>query len=93
GIIEGKDGFLPFGGLDKQLAKYNESNAIYFKDGALIAKPADTIIIAPTKVASALSSNKTEGNQSQTVEQLKAWYFKASKQERKEFRKWMIDQE
>ncbi|MGC9458459.1 DUF2057 family protein, partial [Vibrio genomosp. F10] len=29
----------------------------------------------------------------QNVDQLKAWYLKASKSEKKEFRRWMIDQE
>ncbi|MCL9774386.1 DUF2057 family protein [Vibrio methylphosphonaticus] len=43
--------------------------------------------------ASAASKEVVASQASDNVGQLQAWYLKASKQERKEFRKWMIDQE
>ncbi|MEZ9838331.1 DUF2057 family protein [Vibrio sp. 10N.261.52.C11] len=41
----------------------------------------------------AATSIKNLSLSSDSVRQLQAWYIKASKKERKEFRKWMIDQE
>nr|WP_258183385.1 DUF2057 domain-containing protein [Vibrio splendidus] len=96
--IERKPGFAPFGGLDSRLVEYNESNAIYFKDGVLLDKPADAVVLVPVATGmvvenEAKTQTKTASTEAQSVEQLKAWYLKASKKERKEFRKWMIDQE
>ncbi|OMO21486.1 hypothetical protein BH581_04440 [Vibrio splendidus] len=97
-IIERKPGFVPFGGLDSRLVEYNESNAIYFKDGVLLDKPADAVVLVPVATGmvvenEAKAQTKTASTEAQSVEQLKAWYLKSSKKERKEFRKWMIDQE
>nr|WP_198597050.1 DUF2057 domain-containing protein [Vibrio splendidus] len=97
-VIERKPGFAPFGGLDSRLVEYNESNAIYFKDGVLLDKPADAVVLVPVATGmvvenEAKAQTKTAPTEAQNVEQLKAWYLKASKKERKEFRKWMIDQE
>ncbi|PTP27590.1 DUF2057 domain-containing protein [Vibrio splendidus] len=97
-VIERKPGFAPFGGLDSRLVEYNESNAIYFKDGVLLDKPADAVVLVPVATGmvvekEAKTQTKTAPTEAQNVEQLKAWYLKASKKERKEFRKWMIDQE
>ncbi|MBB1465452.1 DUF2057 domain-containing protein [Vibrio sp. SG41-7] len=97
-VIERKPGFAPFGGLDSRLVEYNESNAIYFKDGVLLDKPADAVALVPVATGmvvenEAKTQTKTAPTEAQNVEQLKAWYLKASKNERKEFRKWMIDQE
>ncbi|WP_102515946.1 DUF2057 domain-containing protein [Vibrio splendidus] len=97
-VIERKPGFAPFGGLDSRLVEYNESNAIYFKDGVLLDKPADAVVLVPVATGmveenEAKAQTKTASTEAQSVEQLKAWYLKSSKKERKEFRKWMIDQE
>ena len=97
-VIERKPGFVPFGGLDSRLVEYNESNAIYFKDGVLLDKPVEAVVLAPVATGivvekEAKIQTKITPTEAQNVEQLKAWYLKASKKERKEFRKWMIDQE
>ncbi len=97
-VIERKPGFVPFGGLDSRLVEYNESNAIYFKDGVLLDKPAEAVALAPVTTGIVIKNDtkiqkQAKTTESQSVEQLKAWYLKASKKERKEFRKWMIDQE
>ncbi|CAK1767885.1 conserved exported hypothetical protein [Vibrio crassostreae] len=97
-VIERKPGFAPFGGLDSRLVEYNESNAIYFKDGVLLDKPAEAVVLAPVATEMVVEKQakiqtQTAPIEAQSVEQLKAWYLKASKEERKEFRKWMIDQE
>ncbi|CAK2433201.1 conserved exported hypothetical protein [Vibrio crassostreae] len=95
-VIKRKPGFAPLGGLDSRLVEYNESNAIYFKDGVLLDKPADAVVLVPVATGMVVENEaktKTASTEAQSVEQLKAWYLKASKKERKEFRKWMIDQE
>lgn len=97
-VIERKPGFVPFGGLDSRLVEYNESNAIYFKNGVLLDKPAEAVVLAPVTTGIATKNDtkiqqQPKATEAHNVEQLKAWYLKASKQERKEFRKWMIDQE
>ncbi|KGY12795.1 hypothetical protein NM22_08765 [Vibrio tubiashii] len=100
--IKGKSGFLPFSGLDKLLVQHNENQGIFFKNGQLIDKPveAQAIAVAATTTAAVTSTSiKVEKTaqakpvSSSNVDQLKAWYLKSSKEERKAFRRWMIDQE
>ncbi|MEF1289381.1 YccT family protein [Vibrio sp. M260118] len=101
-MIEGKTGFLPFSGLEKRVAEHNAKRGIYFSNGQLVDKPveAQAIAVAATTTAAVTStSSKVEKASpakpvaSSNVDQLKAWYLKSSKEERKAFRRWMIDQE
>jgi uncharacterized protein YccT (UPF0319 family) len=101
-VLEGKSGLFPYLGMLSLVEQHNEQRGIYFDNGQLIDKPveAQAIAVAATTTAAVTStSNKVEKTSpakpvvSNNVEQLKAWYLKASKQERKEFRRWMIDQE
>lgn len=97
-VIERKPGFAPFGGLESRLAEHNASKAVYFKDGVLLDKPAEAVVLAPVVTGTVVEKEaqiqtQAASTEAQNVEQLKAWYLKASKKERKEFRKWMIDQE
>ncbi|MEZ8077010.1 DUF2057 family protein [Vibrio sp. FF112] len=96
-VIERKPGFAPFGGLESRLAEHNASKAVYFKDGVLLDKPEAVVLASVVGNTTAQTSGKAQKPvklaETQNVEQLQAWYIKASKQERKEFRKWMIDQE
>ncbi|MGF1696116.1 DUF2057 domain-containing protein [Vibrio lamellibrachiae] len=67
---------------------------------------ATTVAVASTSTTDAVKSDKQMAKETtpaaqpqlaiedtQNLDQLKAWYLKASKSERKEFRRWMIDQE
>ncbi|MEL7291791.1 MAG: DUF2057 family protein [Pseudomonadota bacterium] len=100
-VIKGKSGFLPFSGLEKRVAEHNAKQGIYFNDGKLVDKPveAKAIAVATTTAAVASTSSKVEKTSptkpvvSSNIDQLKAWYLKSSKEERKAFRRWMIDQE
>lgn len=101
-LLPSNGGLFPYLAMDKLVAGYNQSRGIYFDNGQLIDKPveAQAIAVAATTTAAVTStSNKVEKTSpakpvvSNNVEQLKAWYLKSSKQERKEFRRWMIDQE
>ena len=101
-VLKGKKGVLPYFGLGELVEKHNQQRGVYFNDGQLIDKPVEAQalgVAATTTAAVASTSSKVEKTSpakpvvSNNVEQLKAWYLKASKQERKEFRRWMIDQE
>ncbi|MEH0741610.1 DUF2057 domain-containing protein [Vibrio cholerae] len=98
GIIQGKTGFLPFSGLKASLAEYNEQRGIYFDKGTLVDKP--VAAVSATVVTAAAVTDMPEAPQvapqvvdTNNLEQLKAWYLKSSTEERKAFRRWMIDQE
>ncbi|GAL20308.1 hypothetical protein JCM19235_4508 [Vibrio maritimus] len=101
--LQGRDGFLPYSDVGELVAKHNEQRGITFSGGevaqvstaaATTAAVATTAVVseAPKLEATSKKAPETVTNQN-NVEQLKAWYLKASKAERKEFRKWMIDQE
>ncbi|EGU30077.1 DUF2057 family protein [Vibrio scophthalmi] len=101
-VVEGKKGFMPYAGMDEIVAKHNQQRGIYFQDGQLIDAPAaaelaPVAVATASAVATANSTTKATTHAPKAavknVEQLKAWYLKASKEERKEFRRWMIDQE
>ncbi|KLN63197.1 YccT family protein [Vibrio sp. VPAP30] len=100
--LPSKGGLFPYLSMDNLVAEYNQSKGIHFNNGQLIDKPveAQAIAVAATTTAAVTStSSKVEKTSpakpvaTSNVEQLKAWYLKASKEERKAFRRWMIDQE
>lgn len=98
--LPGKSGMFPFMGLDGLVADYNKAQGINFVDGVLVTT-ASAITVASassveTKPLDQVSNEQASSHinaESQNLEQLKAWYLKSSAQERKTFRKWMIDQE
>ncbi|MCZ4295062.1 DUF2057 family protein [Vibrio sinaloensis] len=100
-VLQGKSGLFPYSGMAVLVEQHNNQRGIYFDNGQLIEKPveAQAIAVATTSSAVASTTSKVEKTSpakpvaSSNVEQLKAWYLKSSKQERKEFRRWMIDQE
>lgn len=71
----------PFTDIVDLVQEKNRNEGKIFTDKGIVE------VDVMTASASELSSS------SDAVRQLQAWYLKASKSERKEFRKWMIDQE
>lgn len=97
-VVEGKKGFMPYAGMDEIVAKHNQQRGIYFQDGQLIDAPVavEMAVVTTASVNAVVGESKTTAapvKVSSNVEQLKAWYLQANKEERKEFRRWMIDQE
>nr|WP_279610914.1 DUF2057 family protein [Vibrio gelatinilyticus] len=102
--LKGKDGFLPYAGMDELVAQHNKTRGLSFGASGLEVAAASTAAVATTAVV-ASSGNKAKVKKTENkkgaagqsngtpVEHLKKWYLKASSAERKEFRKWMIDQE
>ncbi|KII75862.1 hypothetical protein PL18_17620 [Vibrio renipiscarius] len=98
-VLEGKGGFMPYAGMENLVAEHNKQRGVYFKDGVLIDAPVaiETAAVATSSVVANGSSSTVAAPApvmaTKTVDQLKAWYLQANKEERKEFRRWMIDQE
>lgn len=97
-MLPRQEGLLPYSGLVEMVKEYNQQNGIYVGPAAVTVAAASEIALAPNKnQASPKKDKKQKPSQAaahpQALEQMQAWYLKASKQERKEFRKWMIDQE
>lgn len=83
-LLPGKEGFLPYGDLEQVIRDYNASHGFVLSEGeGGIVKEAAVTVSETGKVE--ITGDATT--------QLKLWYSKATKAERKEFRKWMIDQE
>ncbi|WP_394152760.1 DUF2057 domain-containing protein [Vibrio maritimus] len=95
--LQGREGMLPYMGLDELVAKHNQDRGITFGSD-VVAPAAVATSVAVATSASDAPAEATKAEQAapakvENVEQLKAWYLKASDQERKEFRRWMIDQD
>ncbi|CCO48329.1 conserved exported hypothetical protein [Vibrio nigripulchritudo SOn1] len=85
--LEGRAGSLPYIDLDELVADYNSKHGISFSNSTLVVT--DPIPAAEKGIAGTVKKTQVTN----TLSQLQAWYLKASKEERKAFRKWMIDQE
>ncbi|TKF08934.1 DUF2057 domain-containing protein [Enterovibrio norvegicus] len=83
--LPGNPGFLPYADLPKAVAAYNKKNGIYF-EGQEIKDINQEVIVAVSDTGEVEITGDP-------ITQLKLWYTKATKEERKTFRKWMIDQE
>ncbi|OLQ86239.1 hypothetical protein BIY21_18360 [Vibrio ponticus] len=105
-VLKGKGGFMPYAGMENLVAEHNKQRGIYFNNGELVDAPvaAELAPVAVVTTSAVATANSTANNAAKAtsqapkaavknVEQLKAWYLKASTEERKEFRRWMIDQE
>lgn len=87
-VLDRAEGFMPYFDMPERVAKHNQARGISFGTSAAIMAKAQSVV----KVAETGEEMVVQGPTT-NLEQLQAWYQKASKQERKEFRKWMIDQE
>ncbi|WP_122035320.1 DUF2057 domain-containing protein [Aliivibrio sp. EL58] len=79
--LKPEDGFMPYYDLETMLKKHNQENGLVFGSAATLSASALTVE----------NYNSTEDNKVSNLEQLQAWYTKASKEERKAFQKWIID--
>jgi hypothetical protein len=79
----GKKGTFPYSNLDEQLAIYNAANGITFSGSA----------IAPVSDANTQQAAKSSGQDSLEMQKAKMSYLKLSPNERKAFRKWLVDQQ
>jgi uncharacterized protein YccT (UPF0319 family) len=92
-VLKGKSGLFPYLGMDKLIAEHNQSRGIYFENGQVVDQP--VAVQVASVAANSAESYKAPKPQiiTNNVEQLKAWYLQSSTEERKAFRRWMIDQE
>ncbi len=78
------DGFSPYSDVEGLVAAYNKEKGISFSESGA-EKLSEQIVTVSDDGEVTISGDPTT--------QLKLWYIKASKEERKTFKKWMIDQD
>ncbi|MFV0449849.1 MAG: DUF2057 family protein [Vibrio sp.] len=83
----GEKGMFPYANLDEQLATYNVANGIAFAGNA-IAPVTDTSVVNGTQQATNSASQD-----SLEMQRAKMQYLKLPANERKAFRKWLVDQQ
>ncbi len=84
-VLPPKDGLFPYLGLDTLVADYYSDKTVQAtKQQAVVLSTAEAPAVAAPTNKKVVTTN---------IEQLKAWYLKSSAEERKAFRKWIIDQE
>lgn len=79
--LKSRGGFLPYRDIEELVAKHNQENGLIFGSAATLMTSAQTLE----------SNQNSTVNKVSNLEQLQAWYIKASKEERKAFQKWIID--
>ncbi|MDD1782400.1 DUF2057 domain-containing protein [Enterovibrio sp. ZSDZ35] len=77
-------GFGSYNNMEKAVAKYNQENGIIFEGGS----PQDL-----EEVVVAIDEKGNVDIKGDTLTQLKLWYTKATTEEKKAFKRWMIDQD
>ena len=83
--LPGKGGLFPFSNIEDLVADYNRTHGIAVTSTSVEDLRDVAVVVA--------DDGKSGGGQAILFTQLKLWYTKATKEERKTFRKWMIDQE
>ncbi|NOH79539.1 DUF2057 domain-containing protein [Vibrio sp. RE86] len=86
------DGIFPYYDMPKLVREHNEKRGLVVGSGAALAATAQDAKATVVEVAET-GEKKVVQLETTNLDQLKAWYLKSSKEERKEFRRWMIDQE
>lgn len=79
---------LPFMNIETAIAEYNNQKGI-----AVATAVAPKVAIVDTQETKNASKPVIEHTDSENLGQLKAWYKKATKEEQKEFRRWLVDYE
>ncbi|MCC4797917.1 hypothetical protein BCT30_04390 [Enterovibrio norvegicus] len=82
--LPGNEGLFPFANIENLVAEYNRDNGIAVTSSSVEDLKDVAVVVA--------DDGKVEVS-GDPITQLKLWYTKATKEERKTFRKWMIDQE
>lgn len=91
-VLDRGDGVFPYYDMPKLVREHNEKRGVVVGSGAALAATAQDANATVVEVAET-GEKKVVQLETSNLDQLKAWYLKSSKEERKEFRRWMIDQE
>ena len=98
-LLPPKHGAFPYADIPALVAKYNQDNGLAFDSGRVVELKEELTKIKQVKTPSntntvAKPSVKLAGaNETENTLELKLWYLKASKEERKLFKRWMIEQD
>ncbi|MFM2589542.1 DUF2057 family protein [Vibrio sp. TBV020] len=91
-VLDRGDGVFPYYDMPKLVREHNAKRGLVVGSGAALAATAQDANATVVEVAES-GEKKVVQLETSNLDQLKAWYLKSSKEERKEFRRWMIDQE
>lgn len=91
-VLDRGDGIFPYYDMPKLVREHNEKRGLVVGSGAALAATAQDANANVVEVAES-GDIKVVQLETTNLDQLKAWYLKSSKEDRKEFRRWMIDQE
>ncbi|RTZ15653.1 DUF2057 domain-containing protein [Vibrio aquaticus] len=91
-VLDRGDGIFPYYDMPKLVREHNEKRGLVVGSGAALAATAQDANATVVEVAETGEKTVVQLDTS-NLDQLKAWYLKSSKEDRKEFRRWMIDQE
>ncbi|WP_274701485.1 DUF2057 family protein [Vibrio aestuarianus] len=93
-ILPTEGGFLPYGDVLGLVQQYNAENGLIYENGKIRELKAElkNIQQQPEALVSQDGPSHLVSDTESTL-QLKLWYTRASADERKAFRRWMIDQE
>lgn len=91
-ILDKGEGIFPYYDMPKLVREHNEKRGLVVGSGAALAATAQDANATVVEVAETGEKMVVQLDTS-NLDQLKAWYLKSSKEDRKEFRRWMIDQE
>ncbi|UJF19214.1 DUF2057 domain-containing protein [Vibrio sp. SS-MA-C1-2] len=102
-VLPSKGGFMAYNDLEELITKYNQKHGLMLVEPQAIDTSAVTTaavtttaaITATTATAKSTAAKKIvpPNTDKNALKQLQAWYLKATPEQRKEFRRWQIDQD
>lgn len=89
--LPAKAGFLPYGDPLSLIKEYNKNKGLVFDSGKIrsLKKELEQVQSKEVNVA----SSEVAVMETETSLQMKLWYSRATPEERKAFKKWLVDQE
>ncbi|MBW3696594.1 DUF2057 domain-containing protein [Vibrio sp. T187] len=91
-ILPASEGALPYGDIPLLVKQYNQERGLVFDSGKIRSLKKELADLQVSSEQGAVAS-KADFSETENSLQLKLWYSRATKEERVEFRKWMIEQE
>ncbi|NOH62976.1 DUF2057 family protein [Vibrio sp. RE88] len=88
-VLPPAEGVFPYGDIPELVKNYNQEQGLVFDSGKIRSLKKELAIVQTVSI----DQDQHTIQESETSLQLKIWYSKASKEEKKEFKRWMIEQD
>ncbi|MEZ9872517.1 DUF2057 family protein [Vibrio sp. 10N.261.51.C6] len=92
-VLPPSQGALPYSDIPQLVKDYNQERGLVFDSGKIRSLKEELAAVQTGAVVGATVAADSTVQESENTLQLKLWYSRANEEERKVFRKWMIDQE